>query len=246
MQNSRKRKPTSIFKSAGVAAVLAAVAVISGLVTFAYLTDSERTQNTLTVGTNEITIVEDYDPPELEKGVNAFKKKIQVKNTGNTDAFVRVFVAFSDSKVRDVSGFQAADGVYYSANPEGVTGGVTHPDASDPETTVVEINESPYIDHLPEDWVYIPEGAASDTTGELGGYFYYTKPIAPNASTTALTERIMTYFATDDDVVAYEIPVYAESVQIFDHNGNKLTGTDAWKRGWEDFLGRKKLGASEP
>ena len=82
-----------------VAAVLSLLC-IGGIA--AYLTTATKITNTITVGYNEVEIVEDFTPPiEMKPGVS-FQKEVAVSNTGPVDCFVRVLSLFSRSDMEDL------------------------------------------------------------------------------------------------------------------------------------------------
>lgn len=82
-----------------VAAVLSLLC-IGGIA--AYLTTAAKITNTITVGYNEVEIVEDFTPPiEMKPGVS-FQKEVAVSNTGPVDCFVRVLSLFSRSDMEDL------------------------------------------------------------------------------------------------------------------------------------------------
>lgn len=201
-------------------------------VVFAYFTHARKLVNKFTVGNNTITITEEFTPPkELKQGINTYSKKVQIKNTGTTNAFVRVYAAFSDSEVADTS-FIAA------SKPKNVT--VASDATFDTVTTTMEdAGYKSSADFWKEngpsnDWIYISE----DTDENLGGYFYYTKSIAPGKSTTDLINTVATWFKTGLDVKDYEIIVYAESVQTADRNGVTFDDAD-YQTAWAEYLARK-------
>ena len=67
----------------------------------AYMTSAAKIDNILTVGYNDIDIVEKFDPPpELRPGVE-FTKTVSVSNTGPVDCYVRVLSLFSNSDMGD-------------------------------------------------------------------------------------------------------------------------------------------------
>lgn len=166
--------------------------------------------NTLTVGANTIRIAEEYQPPEqLTVGENVFRKRVQVENTGSVPCFVRVFADFSDSDVRACSELSPDGSSYYPADQ--------------------------FARYLPEGWIYLEE--ASEPL--LGGFFYYTESLAPKAKTTALWEKVRTSFANADQIQAFDIVVYGESVQVRDCQGETYTGADPWKQAWTEFLERR-------
>jgi predicted ribosomally synthesized peptide with SipW-like signal peptide len=327
-------------KQAGKAALLLAVAAVLIGGVYAYLTDSTQTQqNTLLLGENEIEVVETFDPDTaVETGDNIYDKKVQVKNTGNVDCYVRIYVGFTDEYARKVSGFAGAktDGTYYSTiydnqveipdptlattaasgnveesedveesgdvgesedreeaeeaddgdssadTVETYWASVDEPDLDEhrenpPEDLSMYVNPEPYTWHLPDGWVYEPEQQhmtwnvatdsedsddsedSSESGAELsaeeiaknvkiamGGWFYYTEPLAPGELTPALFDKVRTYFADENLVTPYDIIVYAESVQIKGIDGDLIkAGQDAdgtvipaWKAAWTDFLTR--------
>ena len=82
-----------------VAAVLSLLC-IGGIA--AYLTTAAKITNTVTVGYNEVEIVEDFTPPiEMKPGIS-FQKEVAVSNTGPVDCFVRVLSLFSRSDMEDL------------------------------------------------------------------------------------------------------------------------------------------------
>lgn len=188
----------------------AAVLLLTAGGTMAYFTYQQHLGNTFSVGENRVEITEEYEPPK-ESGIgdNIYKKKVQVKNTGSAPCFVRVIAEFSDSQVRDKS-FLSPDGEsFYSA--------------------------SGYAGHLPDSWAYIPLGE----DGLLGGYYYFTEPVAPGRSTTALFEAVNSHFDTQEEIKDYEIIIYAESVQTRDRFGAEFTGAGAYRQAWTEFLERR-------
>lgn len=204
----KKIKP-GITKGTAVVLMLA-LAAISG--TFAYLTDWRKLENKAAAGDNTITIIEEFDPPkEMHEGENEYAKKVQIKNTGTIDCYIRVFADFSESDIKDIS--KLHNGTAW-------------------------VNASDYALNLPEGWYFVPETDPADGD-QLGGYYYYDQAIKPGDSTKPLFTRVMTTFASEADVRNYEIIVYAESLQTLDRNGDPFTGADAWKNAWIEFLANK-------
>ena len=64
----------------------------------AYLADGDTTVNSFVVGGNRITIEEDFDPKPVAPG-ETITKKVQIKNTGPNNCYIRVRAVFSDSRV---------------------------------------------------------------------------------------------------------------------------------------------------
>ena len=107
------------------------IAVIAGLTVLlavgaaavsAYLTDAESVVNRTTVGGNNITIVEEYDPPEEVKPGTVIIKDVKVQNDGPNDCYVRIKALFTDSDMGSYCtvdwnttdfAYNAEDGYYY-------------------------------------------------------------------------------------------------------------------------------------
>ena len=64
-------------------------------VTKAYLTASDSTQNTFSVGETDGEIEEEFPDPDPKPGETR-KKQVKILNTGNLPAFVRVKLVYSD------------------------------------------------------------------------------------------------------------------------------------------------------
>lgn len=222
------RKKRKILPIAAAGVLL--ISVIGG--TTAYFLSHEDIDNTIIVGNNEISIIEDFEAPtDLTAGLNTYKKKISIENTGTTNAFVRAYVNFSDSDVAENSSIA-------TSAPEKalVSDSDTFSDISD---KLIDAGYISYSDFYNESspvngWQYI----SSDTDVTLGGYFYYETPIAPGEETTELIDTIATYFETDADIKNYNVIVYAESVQTINKDGILDYGTD-YISAWTDFLARK-------
>lgn len=84
--------------------------------TLLFVLDTDKETNNVVVGYNDIEVEEEFNPPsELKQGENTYQKAVSVKNTGNTDAYVRVFVAFSSKEIEDISQVSGDSGVTYSS-----------------------------------------------------------------------------------------------------------------------------------
>ena len=129
---SKKRKLRWQVKA--VLAALGSVACMTGVTAVsAYYTAHEKSTNTVTPATNEITVVEKFNPPtELKVGANTYQKEVQIKNTGNSDTYVRVFCDVSEDSVRDTTSFSSNGTSWYSIGD--------------------------YRNHLPDNWSYITTG----------------------------------------------------------------------------------------
>ncbi len=178
--------------------------------TFAYFTHVKSALNRISIGTNTITIQEDYVPPKkMEAGENIYKKDVRIKNTGTIPCFVRVYAAFSDSAIMQQSEFSADGSTFVPADS--------------------------YQDHLPNDWTYISEAE----NAKLGGYYYYTRALLAGTKTPSLFKKVKTTFPDADSVQDYELVVYAESVQVLDQDGQEFAGSSSFVDAWEEFLEQK-------
>ena len=79
--------------------------------------------------------------------------------------------------------------------------------------------------HLPNNWVY-------------GGdnYFYYTQALPAGATTPSLFKNVKTTFESADAVEDYDLIVYAESIQTHKRDGSPITGSDAYRTAWTEYL----------
>lgn len=63
----------------------------------AYLADKEEKNNSLSIGSNTISILQTYNPPETITPGISYKKDVQVRNDGLSDCYVRLKILFTDS-----------------------------------------------------------------------------------------------------------------------------------------------------
>ena len=129
-----------------------------------------------------------------------------------------MYADFSNSDVRSRS--------YLSNDPEAAAGSFYSAERSTTGDT--------YIAHLSETaphWEFV----ADDSATPLAGYYYYTEPVAPGASTEPLFTYVKTTNATDADITQYDIMLYSESIQVTDLSGEAY-GTYALA--WTDVLSR--------
>ena len=204
--------------------IFAAVFVFAAavpLTVYAYLQKTEEKKNEFTIGEDKEQVTEVFTEPSYISMQGTFEKKVYVENTGTSDQFVRVYLDFSDSRVRDNAMI-----VYQKEN----------------QTQTKSWDE--FLRNLPENWTYVSYVSTDDTDySTLGGYFYYTKVLKPDETTTALIDSITTDFRTDDtdtntdNIKDFDIIVYSESVQTveIDTSGTVYTDTD-WKKAWKSFL----------
>ncbi len=175
--------------------------------------------NQILAGSNTITVTEDFKPPKKQEvGENEFVKKVQIENTDKTDCFVRVFMNFSDSDVRDLAQISPDGKTWYQAS----------------------VYMSPDALVLPENWVYIPE-----TDDLLGGYYYYTKAVRRNEKTTPLMERILITYTDAEQIRDFDVLVTADSIQTWineEQEDGSVTAkdiseeADGWITAWTEYM----------
>ena len=189
-------------------------------VSVAYLSYGKRIVNEFNIGTNTISIEEDFRPPKEQiVGDNTFKKKVQIKNTDKTECFVRAYLEFSDVSIKDLAMISPDGKSWY--DPDSYTESRSH--------------------SLPAPWVYVHK--SQDPL--LGGYYYYTKPLSENEKTVPLIDSIKVTYENQGQIEDFEIIVVADSVQTYinevQEDGsqtakNAADDTDGWKKVWEQFL----------
>ena len=75
--------------------LLTALLIIGSAGIYAYYSYVAEKSNKITIGYNDVDIVEDYDPPEeLIPGIT-FKKQVIARNTGTTESYIRVLAKVS-------------------------------------------------------------------------------------------------------------------------------------------------------
>ena len=211
------------------AAICIGVLILAASVgtTLAYLGAKKYADNKIKVGTDIAQVSETFTEPSIQQQDNETTKEIKVKNTGSVPCFVRVYAEFSDSEIAGIAKVSNDDTNMYTA---------WNTFKSDKDI----------ITHtsLTDDWVYIPE--SSGPSG-LGGYFYYTKAVPVDDTTTnvdesvtsSLIKKVQVNYATIDEIRDYEMIVYTETVQTVDTDGTDYAAqgvTDGWKKAWERFL----------
>lgn len=220
-----KRKNVIIIAAASVCLLASFCIYFSA----AYLVSSPAgADNEIIIGYDKIEVEEDFDPPDEQKSDEAvcYKKKVTIKNTGDTPCYVRVFADFSSSEIRSLSAFsydQADDGspqdkTYYSAEMRKENGYFI-------EEVSKESNPN-------KGWVYVTEIEDAD----IGGYYYYTKILAEGEETPPLFTYVKTDYSGNKEAQQYDLIVYSESVQIVTKDGSSATGEDRYKEVWKDYL----------
>lgn len=184
---------------------LSVCAILSGLVTFgavkltaAYFENAETHVNNVSYGNNTTKIEEpDFTPDvKIDEGVNVYKKSVSIKNTGNTNAYIRIMLEFSDPAAEAVSEYTNSKGTF-------------------PASKLAE--------NLPDGWV--------KGTGALSDYYYYTTPVAPGKSTTAIINQVKTTFESKKEKFDYDIYVKSESVQT-KYTVDGVTKDFTWEEAW--------------
>ena len=213
------KKRNLITKFVGIS-VVSILLLLVGCVVFAYFTDNNTKDNTVTPAENIIDVSEDYTPPteQIIGDNNIYKKEITISNNGNTPCYIRVYMDFSDSKVRNRSYFSndwnGSTGNFYSAKRE-TTG----------ETYIAKLSEAA------PNWAFVPDLDDSP----LAGYYYYTKLVPVGQSTKPLFTYVKTHNETNDDIQQYDIIVYSESIQKSDIDGKVYNN---YEEAWTDFLSK--------
>ena len=213
----------------GIFIILAVVTVFSLMVnvTIAYLGDNDKKENVVKVGYADVSIVETFTEPSELSMTNDITKQVKIRNTGTVPAFVRVYAEFADSSIAEHAK------VTYGTNNNTTTYSwddfkkklnYNSPSTNDKDSTLVESG-----------WRYVP--AENDTTG-LGGYFYYTVALSPDAETIsplfyAVTIDYNKYKTENDTQIAVdsnidriqpvEMIIYTELVQSVDTGKSKVT-----------------------
>lgn len=199
-----------------VTAILIVAVLALSVTVYAYLQNTLEQSNKFEIAEGSVAVTEVFTEPETMSRSNEFEKQVMVENKGSSDEFVRVYLDFSDSRVRDKST------IVYSK-----------------DDTTAEKTWAGFLGDLPSGWEYIPDTAVGDDA-ILGGYFYYKKILAPGDVTPALIEKVKTTFSDSDnpdEITGFDIIVYTESVQTteIDAAGTQYNDSD-WKTAWRSFL----------
>lgn len=202
--------------SAAMAGVV--IALLAGILVYAFFTDSGNERNTVFIANNTVEISEVYEPPvEQKPGENIFKKEVTVVNTGNVPCYVRVYADFSDSTVRARSLLSQDGNDFYSAVRN----------INDPACFVAHLTE------LAPEWEFVPDDAGN----ALAGFFYCKTPLQPGKTTAPLFTYVKTVNSDITEIRQFDITVYAESVQITDANGEQYSSC---QNAWSDFLSKSE------
>lgn len=205
-------------KKTMVACLLALAALLGFGAVYAYLTYQKSLMNRFTVGVNEITVTEDYNPPdEIIPGKETeFKKAVNARNTGNTPCYIRVRLEYSDS-----------DMMQYCEN---ILNDHSAP-AGDWGDFIEEYSEG--------NWVYGTDGYY---------YYTKKVEPGESTSYLMETVRVNAPIDAPEELNDFEIYVYMESIQTLvnreDGNGGQTAEeASGYEEAWEQFLtqeGRKQ------
>lgn len=255
MAKINKQNNIKLYKKRLLSIVLGvSVIAFSSLIVYAYLTSSSEVVNKVQIGNNTIEIIEEFTPPKKQTINTIFKKKVQVKNTGNVPCYIRVYADFSDGEIRDISFFSNYESTsettldetsfldenYISEIANGIKGSNPYGFYS-AKRDVTDDSNYVNLSHLPTNWVFIPDNETGDDSA-LKGYYYYTKEVAPGDVTSPLFTYIMTIYKDEQNIKQFDVIVYGESVQVTDKNGDTFeddtdeNGIKAWKKAWREFL----------
>ena len=204
--------------------IVVALSISIGM-TLAYLHSNDNKDNTLNIAGNTTEISENFEEPSKQNMQNTITKEIKVSNnTGSVPCFVRVYAAFSDSKIASLAKV-SSDGSTYQTWADFKTG---------------------LVSDTAGDWQYIAE--TDNTDDKLGGYFYYKKIIYTKEntenkpySTSELIKAVQINYADEgestniDEIQDYKMIIYSETVQAVEIDGTEYSDSD-WKTAWEKFL----------
>ena len=180
-------------------------------VTYAYLQSTQQQPNTFKVKEDKVSVTETFTEPTTMQIKNEFEKKVAVQNTGTSDQFVRVYLDFSDSRIRDKSKLVSSKGEY-------------------------SWNE--FLTHLPDNWAYVSE-SDNQTLGGYFYYTKILKPNEKTPNLIEKVKTDFTEDGTEniDNINDFDIVVYTESVQTTEIDQNGTQYTDAkWQTAWQNFL----------
>ena len=217
-------------KKLSISIALVVILALVGSV-LAYLFASSGADNEIKVTNADASIAEEFEGSNLKTGYNVYKKKVPIKNSGESPCFVRVYMDFSDSSVIDSGDIKT----YFSNavnEPAAPAQGGSISDDWKPAS-----NKEAWLSG--GKWVYVENdgnvvnGSGSVNSG-LSGYYYYTEPVQPGASTEPLISWVMTYFGST--VKVYDILVYTETVQTVGIDGTDYSVNDNWADAWKAYL----------
>lgn len=183
--------------------------------TQAYLTYKRSVMNNFRVGYNEITVTEEYDPPDeiVPDEVTEFRKNIQIKNTGKVPCYVRVRMEYSDSDMKKFC-TNILNGNYIKAD--------------DYTNEIERISNG--------DWIYSDDDNC---------YYYTKILEKDKKTSLLLDKvQILVPKAEEGKLKEFEIYVYAESIQTMiniENSDGSIVAREAedYMEAWNQILGKE-------
>jgi hypothetical protein len=212
---------------------LIAVGLLSAGGTWAYRSLTRDATNRIRVSRNTIAIDETFEPPQVQSADpdntdhNILTKQVRIRNTDSASCFVRVFLDFSDSSIKELAYMrQTEDSDWVKAEDYG-----------------------DWLNENSSDWTYIP--APSDESEEdipeaelaafkesqlIGGYYYYTHPLKSGEETTLLLDSVKVEYTDPAQIIDYDVIVTSESIQTYLNveDGESITDSDEASGGNSD------------
>lgn len=225
-----------------LATALCMVAILAVGGTLAYFTDSDYDKNVMIVGNLDIDQVEDWDEAGiLAPGDVAIKKNVHVENNGTVPAYVRVLIAFEDT--RDVSsGVHVVSGQNeHLTFPQQGQDWLQIQDANGTIYTVGVVNYPYAIEpgkSLPFALTSIQLKAEVDNAWrEIVGDNYNVLVLtqAANATDTATAKEILDIafgeidYSKDTEVAQWFTEISGESFYRFDYSWYAQAGVPVWE-----------------
>lgn len=193
--------------------LLTSITIISVFcITNAYLSAVDPKDNNFTVTKDVAQISESFPEVSKQQMINEFTKEVKVKNTGTTDCFVRVYVDFSDSRVRDKAKIENGDTVYNTW--------------------------ADFLNINTDDWKYISD----TSTKLGGYFYYKKVLPVGDTTPTLFTKVKVDYRYNDSDsnidkITDFDIIVYSETVQTTEIDASGTVYPDnQWDTAWKSFL----------
>ena len=187
-----------------IAMVLSMVAILAIGGTIAYFTDTEAAKNVFTVGDIDVVLNEVFDDttpllPTEDPENYYVQKEVTVENVGNSDAYVRVFFAYEDTKDVGAMAWLGFNGYC----PNG-------PVKTDCEDQYV-------IPGGNGDWLQITDGETVYTVG----YVTLSEPVAVGDETDPILTALAIKAGADNawkEIVGeqYDLMVLVQSAQVVD------------------------------
>ncbi len=195
------------------AGLLALTGLLGMGTTWAYFTYQKYLTNQFRVGYNEITVTEEYDPPDeiIPGEVTEFRKAVQVENTGTVPCYVRIRLEYSDSEMKEycthILGADSARASEWENMAERFTGGK---------------------------WVYGTDGCY---------YYTSPLKVQERTDLLLEKVQVHVPKEDSGKLKDFEIYVYAESVQTMIHVSGAEGQESSWealdyKEAWGQFLER--------